>query len=941
MVADFRHQQRFDTFFPKIAQVASVIVIIISFVVLAGWRFDVAVMKSIIPGLTPMNPGGTAMAFLLGSVSLLAYLAAGGDGKGLKVASRLCGAATLLIAVVYFVNHALGLDNGPDQMLFRAKLDMEEQLLGHANRMAPNTAAGFLLTGLALLLIDVKIRSFHPAQLFALCGFAFGLLTIIGYTYNTVALIGVEAFIPMALNTAICFVLLNTAILFAGPDRGVMAIVSSAGAGGIMIRRLLPCVVLIPPVVGWMFVHALQAGAMNEITALALFVLTNVGILSALIWWMAVSVAKTEQAETERDQFFAMSLDMMCVASDDGFFKRVNPAFSQTLGWSAEELTRRPFIDFVHPDDHESTMREVERQVAAGEKVLQFENRYRHKDGSWRTLSWNSVPLQGGIMLGTARDVTELKKMEMELLAAKVEAEQANVAKSEFLANMSHELRTPMNSILGLARLLHDEDDLSDEHREMAGIVYRSADNLLDILNDLLDLSKIEAGELQLESIPFCLREVVSNMLETMTPLSSKKGITLSCTYGDGELPYLIGDPVRTGRVLMNLVSNAVKFTEEGAVDITIGCRDAGDGKVEIVIDVADTGIGIPKDKQKVIFEKFSQADETTTRRFGGTGLGLNITKQIVEMMGGEIRLDSAPGEGSTFTISAPFDTSEERPVLTKQTFSREAANLPPVKERKPIEDARILLVEDHLLNQSFMQKLFKRKHIRHYDIADNGARALEALEQNDYDMILSDCHMPEMSGFELATEIRKREKGTEQHIPIVAMTADAMSGARERCIDAGMDDYVMKPVNSDELELVLGHWFVFPRQTEMAPQGAEVSDASPIVDLSALSEFADSEDEIQNFVDIFVAQSDEIIEIMDSNCTDGESRAWSEAAHKLKGGASMVGAEKLSALSAKAESMKDATAEDRAAILDDIRQAYEDAKTILCDKEKRKTRKH
>ena len=322
-------------------------------------------------------------------------------------------------------------------------------------------------------------------------------------------------------------------------------------------------------------------------------------------------------------------------------------------------MVTHPFLFFVHPEDQTATICEVERQVAAGDKVLLlFENRYRHKDGSWRVLSWNSVPQPGGFMYATARDITELKQMEQQILISKEQAEKASQTKSEFLANMSHELRTPLNSIIGLTRMLYEDKTLDEERRDMVGVANRSAENLLDIVNDILDLSKVEAGKLELETTTFSLQEVVDNIMETILPLSSEKGLAFSYDFSTENLPYLIGDPIRLGRVMMNLIGNAVKYTDEGSVGVDIECRQESESRNVLECSVTDTGIGISQDKLDMVFDKFAQADSSITRRYGGSGLGLAITRQIIEKMGGEIGVESEEGKGSRFWFRIPFATA-------------------------------------------------------------------------------------------------------------------------------------------------------------------------------------------------------------------------------------------------------------------------------------------
>ncbi len=812
-------RQRHDyllSILPLLARGFLVVVGAVSLSVLLGWQFDNATMKSVFPGMTAMNPGGTALAFLLSVVSL--WLHTVKESRRLLIAGKLCAGGALLIAVTYFLNQFTGTDTGFDQMLFREKLDKEALALGYANRMAPNTAAAFILSGLALFFLDWRIGRVWVAQIFAILGFQFGFLTFIGYLYNSVDLTGVDAFIPMALNTAFCFLLLNTAIFFARPTHGLMQVFSSTGPGGVITRRLLPLVIVIPVLGGWLFRLALQQGAIGEIAAFASFVLVIVILFTALVWWVAVILDAVDRKQ---------------------------------------------------------------RQAA--------------------------------VELQEAKDLAEL----------------ANAAKSEFLANVSHELRTPMNSILGMTRLLYEEDNISSEHREMTGVVYRSADNLLEILNDLLDLSKIEAGELKLEAVSFSLQEVVSNILDTMIKLSSEKGISLSSNYNEHTIPYLIGDPVRTGRIVLNLLSNAVKFTEKGTVSITLDYREIDDDHVKITIKVSDTGIGIPEDKLDSIFDKFAQADTSTTRRFGGTGLGLPIVKQLAEAMNGTISVESIFGQGSAFIVSLPFKTSEIRPLMKRKEFRRSETDFLPEKQRKPLNKIKLLLAEDHLLNQTLMKKLFERKHICHFDIVDNGAEALRAYEKNEsgYDVIITDCHMPEMSGFELTQTIRAYEESNgKPRLPIIAMTADAMVGARERCLEAGMDDYVTKPVNPDELELVLSRWFLIPPKKKRRKDG----DDHPAVDLADLKAFMDDDEELQSYVTLFITQSDKTVKILQKNCRDGVLPDWTAAAHKLKGGAAMMGAAKLRALCDAAQEMRDTSADERKKLFKEIQLAYKDVKKDL-----------
>jgi PAS domain S-box-containing protein len=512
-------------------------------------------------------------------------------------------------------------------------------------------------------------------------------------------------------------------------------------------------------------------------------------------------------AQRDFERFFNLIPDLACIVSTDGYFKKVNPAWETTLGYTHEEVMATPMLDLIHPDDLERTLGEVAKQSRTY-RTKHFVNRYRCKDGSYRILDWTTTfNRDDSTRFGVAKDITEqrrseesLRQSEERLQKAKDAAEGANRSKSEFLANMSHEIRTPMNGVIGLTDLALDTD-LSPEQRGYLEGVKTSANSLLRILNDILDFSKIEAGKLEFEAIEFDLRQTVEAMLDLLGVRAAAKNLELTYDFAPDVPSRVLGDPGRLRQILVNLTGNAIKFTERGGVTIRVEQLSQTATEIELHFSVKDTGIGIPLNKQQHVFSAFAQADSSSTRTFGGTGLGLTISSQLVEMMGGKISLESEEGVGSTFHFTVRLGTVQ----VTRIEAAPDAA-WRHAEEGQP--RLRFLVVEDNVVNRLVATRLIEKQN-HTVSTAANGREALDVLEREGFDCVLMDVQMPVLDGFEATAAIRERDRNSGGHLPIIAMTAHAMAGDLERCLAAGMDGYIAKPIQAKTLfatvERVLG----------------------------------------------------------------------------------------------------------------------------------------
>lgn len=540
----------------------------------------------------------------------------------------------------------------------------------------------------------------------------------------------------------------------------------------------------------------------------------SIGILQDITKQKMAEV-KIRESENKARVILENSPVAITLLDEKGQIVSWNRYTEELLGMNKGDLYLKP-IQMIYPQEEWEKIQKVGIRREGSKhhletKVIRKEGKVIDVDLSVNILRDSNKKIVGSV--GIMQDITQQKRTQDMLLKAKIAAEDTSKAKSLFLANMSHEVRTPMNTIMGMIDLTLDTD-LTKEQKDNLSTVKDAADILLSLLNDILDLSRVEAGKIHLEQIEINIQNIVKSVCKGLSVLAKNKNLELVWQMGDAVPEMVLGDPIRLRQIMVNLINNAIKFTFKGKIAIKVKLNKMlDDNNCELLFAVSDEGVGIRQDKLKEIFEVFAQADTSTTRRFGGTGLGLSISKKLVEMMGGRIWAESVEFKGSTFFFTGQFKIVQKEDIpqaLKEKSIEAELlAQLP----KRDLKNLSILLAEDNIVNQKMAVRMLEKRGWS-VTTADNGQQVLDSVEQGVFDLILMDALMPVMDGYEATRRIRDKEKKTGERIPIIALTARAMSGDKQKCLAAGMDGYVPKPIDRQKLYETIEKLFIKERSS-------------------------------------------------------------------------------------------------------------------------------
>lgn len=807
-----------------------------SLLVLVGWYFENDFLKSIVPGYISMK-ANTAIGTLLLAFALYFFENSKKYDlhKPTRWASIFFASIVFLIGALTLIQYIFDVNLGIDELFFIDRVRLGARF--PAGRPAPITAINFILLAIALFLNSSKsIARQRISQYIIFLAFLISFQALIGYFLGVTYFFGAAYYTQMSIHNSILFIILSAGFLYARQNVALMKIATSPTVAGRSTRLLITSAVMVPPIVHYIQIQAEKAGFLNADFSILVRVMGSVLFFLVIAWKMADDLYQTEQLQTETEKklisintelekhiierteavlkkeatvraILESAFDAIIGMDQLGLITEWNPRAEQIFGYSKSEAIGRLMSELIIPE----RLREMHKKglahfIKTGVGPIlnrSIELSALKKDGSEFPVELSITPLKVDdqfIFTAFLSDITQrkadekkLKDLNLELEKSAKEAQQASELKSFFLANMSHEIRTPINGVIGMTNLISDTN-LSAQQREYLDIIRSSADDLLAIVNDILDLSKIESGKMELEEIDFEISSLVADITKNLRLTALQKGLNLKTEIQENIVEHVIGDPERVRQILINLIFNAIKFTSKGEISVRAHKTQDIDHQVGIRFEVEDSGIGISAETLKKLFQPFTQADSTMSRKFGGTGLGLSICRRLIDLMHGKIGVHSTENKGSIFWFEINFKKSQSTQNHHVQNFKQDFVQ----------KTGRILVVEDNFVNQKVARAMLEKMGHR-VDTVTNGIQALATLEQVSYDIVLMDCQMPEMDGFEATKIIRSgRRKKLKRNIPIIAMTAHALSGDKERCVLAGMDDYITKPVNINSMNKII-----------------------------------------------------------------------------------------------------------------------------------------
>lgn len=678
---------------------------------------------------------------------------------------------------------------------------------------------------------------------------------------------------------------------------------------------------------GWkkspLFVSAQDGRLAWAAFSAALLTLLLAGFVSSLqsvnIQALALAASQTKALSEAREQY-----ELAVRGSNDGIWDWnilrntvwFSPRWKEIFGYKNNELQSNyeTWNRLIHPDDVERQNQMMDDYLSSKRPSYEFEGRFRHKDGNYLWCLVRGLALRDSNgrpfrMAGSLTDITSRKNAEIQIITARETAEAATRAKSEFLANMSHEIRTPLTGLLGTTKLMRSTD-LTPEQIDYLEVIHHSADSLLVMLNDILDFSKIEANKVNLEAIEFDLAELAGDVTKMMSFSAAQKKLDFQSNFPKDIHRHVVGDPARIRQILLNLISNAIKFTSRGSVKFSSSILKTEPNRISIRFEVEDTGIGMSQDSQNRIFAAFSQADSSTTRKFGGTGLGLSICKKLANLMNSDLFVKSKLGQGSVFWFDLDMALGSDIEPLMKG----ENAKLPVTT------GARILVAEDNQINQKVILALLGQAGYKPIG-ASNGREALEIMNREEVDVVLMDCQMPEIDGFQATSEWRKKSEG-KSHLPIIALTANATQTVREKALAAGMDDYLSKPVRFEILINAIEKWLIKSKRFETR---LDLNKAT-VAALADPARFGSPELQ-KEIIKIFLSQSPAQMDTLSKAASDKDWKTLSNISHTLKSTCGTLGLEKLQELCDQLEHWQAAQKSDS-----ELRAIVENCKSLLAE---------